>query len=115
MDLNFSDISVFAGDELVPVTVTLHDKDTPHEGVVYIKRLPSVDIDRFLIEGASADTEVRVNAIPRLLNKAVRKADGKAHFTAEMAGKLTNFNRSALFKAVMEVNKKADAEEAGNV
>ncbi len=114
MDLDFTDISVFASDSLVPVVVTLHDNDEPVEGTVYIKRLPSVEIDRFLVEGASPDTDTRVNAIPRLLNKAVRKADGKAHFTAESAGKLTNFNRSALFKAVMQVNKKSDAEEAGN-
>jgi len=114
MDLNFSELSIYSSNELVPVVVTLRDGEEPAEGTVYIKRLPSVEVDRFLIENSSPDADIRVNAIPRLLSKAVRKADGKAHFTAEQAGKLTNFNRWALFNAVMAENKKADSEELGN-
>lgn len=114
MDLNFSEIAVFSSDDLVPRTVTMLDGETPVEGIVYVKRMASVDIDRYHHEVRDPDREVRVQAVPRLISKAVRKADGKPHFTVDGAGKLTNPNRIVLLNAVIEVNKAIDQEKLGN-
>lgn len=114
MEFDFDELGAFATDELVEKTVSLQDKGEPLEGIVYVKRLPSVDIDRFTREASHGEVDVAVQAIPRLLSKAIRKADGKAQFTAEKAGKLTNFNRTALLNAVMDVNKRVSQEELGN-
>lgn len=114
MEFDFNDLGAFATDELVEKTVSLLDNGEPLEGVVFVKRLPSVEIDRFSREASHSDVDIAVNAIPRLLSKAIRKSDGKAQFTAEKAGKLTNFNRTALLNVVMEVNKRAATEDLGN-
>lgn len=114
MDFDFDDLGAFATDELVEKSVSLQDKGEPVTGIVHIKRLPSVDIDRFTREAGHSDVDVAVQAIPRLLAKAVRKPDGKPQFTAEKAGKLTNFNRTALLNAVMEVNKRVTTADLGN-
>lgn len=113
-ELNFSTLSVFSTDDLVPKTVTMFDNGEPVEGTVYVKRLPSIEIDRFAQESRDADREVRVNAVPRLLSKAIRRADGGAHLSVDAAGKLTNANRAALLKVATEVNKEQDASELGN-
>jgi len=113
-DLNFSELSVFSTDELVPRTVTMYDGDEPVEGTVYVKRLSSVEIDRFAHESRDSDREIRISAVPRFLAKAIRKADGKPHLTVESAGKLTNRNRKALLVVASEVNRETDASEAGN-
>lgn len=114
MEFDFNDLGAFATDELVEKTVSLLDNGEPVEGIVFVKRLPSLEVDRFVRESQQGDVEMAVQAIPRLLAKAIRKSDGKAQFTAEKAGKLTNFNSKALLNAVMEVNKRTTTEDLGN-
>ena len=112
--MDISELSLFASDDLTAKTVTLYDNGDPVEGVVYIRILPSTDIDRFALESKDPSMDIRVQAVPRLLSKAVRKADGKAHFSVDQAGKLTNANRTALLKVVTDVNKVPDEAELGN-
>ena len=112
--MDISELSLFASDDLTAKTVTLYDNGDPVEGVVYIRILPSTDIDRFALESKDPSMDIRVQSVPRLISKAVRKADGKAHFSVEQAGKLTNANRTALLKAVTEVNKVPDEDDLGN-
>lgn len=113
-DLNFNDLSIFSTDDLVPATVTMYDNGEPVEGTVYVKRVPSVEIDRFAQEHRDPDREVRIQAIPRFLSKTIRKADGKPHLSVEAAGRLTNANRAALLKVASEVNKEVNADALGN-
>lgn len=113
-DLDFNELSVFSSDDLVPMTVTMFDGNEPVEGTVYVKRLSSVEIDRFAHESRDSDREVRIKATPRFLSKAIRRADGKPHLSADAAGKLTNANRAALLKVASEVNKELDPDTLGN-
>lgn len=114
MELDFSEVAAFSTGELIEKEVSLHENGQPLVGIVYVKRLPSVDVDRFMREVNHPDVEVAVHAVPRMLAKAIRKADGKAQFTAEKAGTLTNFNSKALMNVVLEVNKRASTEDLGN-
>lgn len=113
-DLNFNDLGVFSTEELVPKVVTMFDGSEPVQGTVYVRRLSSVEVDRFHQETKDPDVETRIGAIPRFLAKAIRKADGGSHLSVSSARQLTNANRTALLKAATEVNKETPGDDLGN-
>ena len=109
MSIDLKALGAFTTDELIPQTVKFGDK----EATVYVRLLPSVEIDRFVEESRDPDINIRINAIPRLLSKSIRDEDGKAIFTVDAARMLKPFARKALMKAFDEVNAKRD-DDAGN-
>lgn len=110
MTLDLNTLGIFSTNELIPKDITIGDQTV----TIYIRRLASIDLDRFVEETRDPDREVRVNAIPRVLAKCIRDESGKAHFTAENAAKLKPEPRGQFVKLFLEVNKRVDGGELGN-
>lgn len=107
---NLSALGVFTSDELVPKDITIGGETV----TVHVRVLPSIDLDRFIEETRDPDINVRVNSIPRILAKAIRQEDGKAHFTAEQAGKMKAKFRRKFVDVFQEVNRMPKDGEEGN-
>lgn len=109
-DFDLNSAGFFASDELTPVDVKLGGQ----EGTVYVRKLSAMEMRRWGEEMRAEDVDVRVNAGFRVLSKAIRREDGKPHFSAEGAQKLKLEALQELMRAFVEVNKLPDAETLGN-
>lgn len=101
MSTDLNALGIFTSDELVPKEVTIGDETV----TVYVRVLPSIDVDRFIEETRDPDINVRVQSLPRVLAKSIRQENGKAHFTAEQAGRLNRKARAEFIRVFQEVNK----------
>lgn len=109
MSTDLNALGVFASDDLVPKEVTIGEETV----TVYVRVLPSIDLDRFYEEARDPDMNVRVNSLPRVLAKAIRDENGKALFTAEKAGTMKAKFRREFVRAFQEVNRVPEAD-SGN-
>jgi hypothetical protein len=110
MSTDLNKLGVFASDDLVPKEVTIGEETV----TVYVRVLPSIDLDRFVEETRDPDMNVRVNSLPRVLAKAIRDEDGKALFTAERAGQMKARFRQEFVRVFNEVNRVPREGDSGN-
>lgn len=100
MSIDLKALGAFTSEELVPQEVTIGGEAV----TVYVRVLPSVEIDRFVEETRDTDMNIRVQSIPRVLAKCIRDEDGKPIFSVEMAGKLKPLVRKEFLQAFKAVN-----------
>jgi hypothetical protein len=110
MSTDLNALGVFASDDLVPKEITIGEETV----TVYVRVLPSIELDRFVEESRDPDLNVRINSLPRVLAKAIRQEDGRAHFTAEQAGKMKRTYIRKFAKAFQDVNKTTAEDDLGN-
>lgn len=110
MSTDFNALGVFASDELVPKEITIGDETV----TVHVRVLQSIELDRFIEESRDPDMNVRINSLPRVLSKAIRQEDGRAHFSAEQASKMKAKYRREFVRVFQDVNKLPAEGEAGN-
>lgn len=110
--LDFSDAGFYSDESLTPKRVKVGD----HEGIVYVRKLPVIDLRRFQMETGHADQKVRETAGLMALVKGIRREDGGPHMTFEQAKKLKGVAVAELMRVFVEVNVEdgESAEEAGN-
>ena len=80
---------------------------------VWVRRLPAVDVRKYVYEQSADDMGVRVEAGFDALVKSIRKEDGTAFATREDYKKMDSEAVGALIKVFTEVNSKKP-EEVGN-
>lgn len=110
MSTDLNALGVFASDDLVPKEITIGEETV----TVHVRVLPSIELDRFIEETRDPDLNVRINSLPRVLAKAIRQEDGKAHFTAEQAGKMKAKFRKEFVRVFQDVNRMGAEPESGN-
>lgn len=110
MTTDLNALGVFASDDLVPKEITIGEETV----TVHVRVLPSIELDRFIEETRDPDLNVRINSLPRVLAKAIRQEDGKAHFTAEQAGKMKAKFRKEFVRVFQDVNRMGAETDSGN-
>lgn len=110
--IDFTDAGFYSDETLTPKRVKVGD----HEGLVYVRKLPVIDLRRFQMETTHPDQKVRETAGLMALVKGIRREDGKPHLTFEQAKKLKGLAVAELMRVFVEVNADGapDPEEAGN-
>ena len=110
-ELDLTAAGAFASDD------DLHAREVTLGGekhMVYVRRLPAMELRRFYEESQSSEIEVRLNAGFRVVAKVIRKENGAPHMTAEAAKKLKAAPMRELMRVFLDVNKLPDEEELGN-
>jgi len=110
-ELDLNTAGAFASDD------DLHAREVSLGGekhVVYVRRLPAMELRRFYEESQSTELEVRLNAGFRIVSKSIRKESGGPHVTADAAKKLKAGPMRELMRVFLDVNKLPDEEELGN-
>jgi hypothetical protein len=110
MSTDLNKLGVFASEDVVPKEITIGEETV----TVYVRVLPSIELDRFYEEARDPDLNVRVNSLPRVLAKAIRQEDGRAHFSVEQAGKMKVKFRREFVRVFQEVNKTPAEGDSGN-
>ena len=80
---------------------------------VYVRRLPAVDLRKFIYEQQHEDMAVRAEAGFEALTKAIRNEDGSAFATKDDYRKMDGEALSALLRAFTEINTQK-SEDVGN-
>lgn len=96
-------------------TNELHPKEVKACGqtfTVYVRRIPALDLRRFVAETQSEDREERAAAGFNALVKSIRREDGNAFATLEQYKKMDAEAIKALMQAFEDVNRQR--EDAGN-
>lgn len=96
-------------------TNELHPKEVTACGqtfTVYVRRIPAVDLRRFVAETQSEDRDERAAAGFQALVKSIRREDGNAFATLEQYKKMDAEAIKALMAVFEEVNRQRD--ELGN-
>jgi hypothetical protein len=109
-EFDLSSAGFYSSNELHAKEVKLGDET----GVVFVRKLPALDLRRWGEEMKDPEMEVRINAGFRILAKSIRREDGKPHMTFEQAQKLKPEAVAELMRVFVDVNKLPPPEEAGN-
>jgi len=84
------------------------------EHVLHFRELPVTDWRMFGFAERSEDDEVRAAAMSRLIAASLCEPDGSPSMPVEQALRLKPAVATALFAAVLDVNRVKREEEAGN-
>lgn len=109
-DLDFNAAGFFTGNELHPRDVTLGGESH----TIHVRKMPAVEMRRWGEELRSEELETRIDAGFRVLQKAIRREDGRAAMTLDQARTLKVEALRELMRVFVDVNRLPDAEEAGN-
>lgn len=102
------DSTLFVSTNVQERTIKLPDGK---KHVLYFKELPAVEFRRFYLASQSADEDVRVFAIAKLIAAALCDSDGKPAITAEKASELKAGPMNAIFEALLDVNGQGEAKK----
>lgn len=95
------DKSLFVSTNVQEREIKLPDGKTH---VLYFKELPAIEFRRFYLASQSADEDVRVFAIAKLISAALCDSDGKPAVTPEQASQLKSGPMNLIFEALLDVN-----------
>lgn len=72
--------------------------------VLHFREVPALEFRRLALAERSADEDVRVNCIARIIAASLCNPDGAPAITVEKAQTLKTVPMNAIFSAVLEVN-----------
>ena len=81
------------------------------EHVLFFKELPAIEFRRFYLASQSADEDIRIHAIAKLIAAAMCDADGKTVIDAERASQLKMTAMNEIFMALLDVNGQGDQKK----
>lgn len=102
------DDSFFVSSAVQERKVTLPDGK---EHILFFKELPAIEFRRFYLASQSADEDVRVFSIAKLISMGLCDSDGKSAITAERAAQLKAGAMNEIFMALMDVNGQGDSKK----
>lgn len=100
--------SLFVEATLIDRQVTLPNGDVE---TMHFKQVSHIDWRRFYLAEASADENVKLRSVAKLISISLCEADGTPALTEEQACQLNAMAANALFEAILEVNGKTDSKK----